>query len=333
MRTPPGLFPTRSARPQPRLPSAVAAAEVLLLALLPTLFPPAAAAQQPVQPAAISALDLATIAVVHFDQAQYLPERYTFLKTVHTQQYIDGKLVVEHTTGYESLFLGGLPYLRRVSVDGQPLEGKDLRNEKKLYDAAVKQRKGLDDRARLALIHHASRDATTDLDRLPFDFNLTLDGHMAIDAAGGHAATDAPAGPIDCLVLDATPLPSITAPSGQRHIRLAVDPANMQVLDVSIEFLAPDNGYDAGTTVHLRYGLFGDEPLLVEQTLDSVVRFKELLGKPIHVHDVTTYTDYHRFRATVTLEAAHELPPDTPAGDPPSPAPKPANNVTAPAPK
>jgi hypothetical protein len=248
-------------------------------------------------------IDLATAAVLNLEHADTLPGHYTFLKTEQVQEIIDDKLVADHTTGFESVFIGGLPYLRRISYDGKPLSDKEQKAEQKLYDKAVKDRTGLSEATRLALAKHASRNAVLNYNRVPFDFALKLDGHTTVDG-------------IDCVVLDALPLPTSVAPSQQLHLRLAIDPDGLQVLDIHKEFLAADNGFDKGTVVEARYELHEGNPLLAEQTLDTVVRFKELLNKPIHVHQVTRYTNYRRFRATVTIEAVHELPPDEPKVDP-----------------
>ena len=253
--------------------------------------------------ARMAPIDIATVAILNLERADTLPDHYTFLKTDQVQDIIDGKLVVDHTTEYESLFIGGLPYLRRVAYDGQPLSEKDQKAEQKLYDKAVKDRTGLSPATRLALAKHASKDAILNYNRVPFDFDLKLDGHITVDG-------------IDCVVLDALPLPSTTAPAQQIHLRLAIDPASFQVLDIHKEFLAANNGFGEGTVVEARYELHDGDPLLAEQTLDTVVRFKELLNRPIHVHQVTKYTNYRRFRATVTIEAVHELPPDEVRAEP-----------------
>jgi hypothetical protein len=292
------------AKPIPEPPAAVTPA--------PAAPMPVATAPAPTAPASspditkMAPIDLATAAVLNLEHADTLPGHYTFLKTEQVQEIIDDKLVADHTTGFESVFIGGLPYLRRISYDGNPLSDKDQKSEQRLYDKAVKDRTGLSEATRLALAKHASRDAVLNYNRVPFDFALKLDGHTTVDG-------------IDCVVLDAMPLPTSLAPSQQLHLRLAIEPTDLQVLDIHKEFLAANNGFDKGTVVEARYELHEGNPLLAEQTLDTVVRFKELLDKPIHVHQVTRYTNYRRFRATVTIEAVHELPPDVPKVDPKAP--------------
>jgi hypothetical protein len=234
---------------------------------------------------------LSDLAAEHIRAASVRLQDYIYLDTEHNQNYIDGALVVDHTTVSESIFIGGLPYLRKLSVDGHPLAGKDLAQENKLYDNAVNEE------TRARLMKHDIGKKTDDLDHLASRFNVIIAGHQVLD---DH----------DCLVIDATPIRGTTDPDLQRHIQIAIDPTTKNVINVRIEYLADDNGFDRGTLLETRYHLLGGTIALpYEQTFDSVVQVPQLLNKKIHVVKTHTYSNYRKFRATVTIESVDGPPP------------------------
>jgi hypothetical protein len=240
---------------------------------------------------------LSDLAAEHIRAASVRLQDYIYLDTEHNQNYIDGALVVDHTTVSESIFIGGLPYLRKLSVDGHPLAGKDLAQENKLYDNAVKERTSLNEETRARLMKHDIGKKTDDLDHLASRFNVIIAGHQVLD---DH----------DCLVIDATPIRGTTDPDLQRHIQIAIDPTTKNVINVRIEYLADDNGFDRGTLLETRYHLLGGTIALpYEQTFDSVVQVPQLLNKKIHVVKTHTYSNYRKFRATVTIESVDGPPP------------------------
>jgi hypothetical protein len=244
---------------------------------------------------------LADIAARGIQATNLFTEKYTYTETEHIQNFIDGQLEVDHTTVYENIFIHNLPYMRKVSVDGKPLEGKDLRRETALYDEAVKKRTSLDLATRANLDRHALRTSSrTDLDKLAANFQLTVLGHEDVD---GH----------DCVILDATPNPDNTAPANARHIRMDIENSSQVVLNIRIEFLADDSGFSKGSVLDTHYTLINGVPLASHQTWDTTVRFKELLNKAIRIHRDITYTNYRRFHATVTIKMVSEAPADLPA--------------------
>jgi len=286
----------------------------------PPTGPPNLARMSPAQIANLAAYNiaLASLAVSH----------YTYKETEHNQNFIDGQLVVDHTTVTENIFINNLPYMRKIMVDGKPLEGKELKAEQKLYDQAVKERRALDAGTRIAIEKHAVRTTSPNIDRLSTVFQLKLDGHQTIDGE-------------DCVILDAMPPAGNTNPDLAQHIRIALEADTGDVLDVNVEFLADDNGFAKGSVLHTHYAIIGANTLPDHQTWDTVVTFKELLGKPITIHRDITYTDYKRFRTTVTIKSfsladGKDAGPDTPAvpaSQPESPNPIPPVAESAPAEK
>jgi hypothetical protein len=237
-------------------------------------------------------------------------EKYTYVETEHIQNFIDGALVVDHTTVTENIFIHNLPYMRKTAVDGKPLTGKDLKRETAMYDQAVKQRTALDEAARANMMRHALRTTSrTDLDKLATNFNLAVLGHETID---GH----------DCIILDATPKSENPTTDLARHIRMDIEPTSLVVLDIRIEFLADDNGFSKGSVLDTHYTLINGVPLPTHQTWDTTVTFKELLNKAIRIHRDITYSNYRRFHATATIHLVSEVPEGTPTTPEPSAAPE-----------
>lgn len=246
---------------------------------------------------------LADIAAKGIDASSTITRKYTYIETELNQNFIDGQLVVNHTTVTENIFIHGLPYMRRTAVDGKPLEGKELKKETELYEEAVKKRTALDEATRVNMERHALRSSSrTDLGKLPDNFQLAVLGHEDVD---GH----------DCVILDATPKPGNTDTSLARHIRMDIDANTLDVLDVRIEFLADDNGFSKGSILDTHYTVLDGVPLASHQTWDTTVHFKELLNKAIRIHRDITWTNYRRFHATVTIQS-YVVEPETPAPAP-----------------
>ena len=240
---------------------------------------------------------LADLAAERIRAASHRLQDYIYLDSEHNQNYIDGALVVDHTTVSESIFIGGLPYLRKISVDGTPLAGKDLALENKLYDKAVKERTSLNEETRARLMKHDLNNNRTDLDHLAERFHVEVAGQQILD---DH----------DCIVLDITPVRGTTDPDLQRHMQIAIDTATRNVINLRIEYLADDNGFDKGTVLETRYRLLGGTTALpYRQAFDSVVQVPQLLNKKIHVVKSHTYSNYRKFRATVTIHEVEGPPP------------------------
>jgi chemotaxis protein histidine kinase CheA len=238
----------------------------------------------------MSPQQIAGLAAYNIALANLAVAHYTYKETEHNQNFIDGKLVVDHTTVTENIFINNLPYMRKIMVDGKPLEGKELKAEQKLYDQAVKERRALDEAARVRINKGALRSSSPNIDRLATNFVLKLDGHQTISGQ-------------DCVMLDAMPQPDNANPDLAQHIRIALEADTGDVLDVNVEFLEDDNGFSKGSVLHTRYKIVGANALPDFQNWDTVVRFKELLDKAITIHRERTFSDYKRFRATVTIKS------------------------------
>ena len=296
---------SQAAPPAPTPPAAAAAAQVKPA---PAAAPGQAPAPNPILPltppltglAVLPPAKLANLAAERIRAASHRLEDYVYLDTEHNQNYIDGALVVDHTTVSESIFIGGLPYLRKISVDGHPLAGKDLAEENKLYDKAVKERTSLNEETRARLMKHPLGKNTDDLDHLDAHYHIEVPGHQVLD---DH----------DCLIIDAVPLPGTINTALQRHIQIAIDTVTHNVINVHIEYLADDNGFLKGTLLNTRYHLLGGTIALpYAQALDTVVQIPQLLNKKIHVIKTHTYSNYRKFRATVTIENVEGPPPPEP---------------------
>jgi hypothetical protein len=73
-----------------------------------------------------------------------LAEQYTSDEFWHNVNYDkNGKKTVDESAKYENVFVEGLPYRKKVEVNGKPLSGKAAQEEEKRYEKAVKERRGM----------------------------------------------------------------------------------------------------------------------------------------------------------------------------------------------
>jgi hypothetical protein len=261
----------------------------------------AAPAQQPFSQ--LSASDLTRAYIQHVSTAPDQSQRYTYLVLHHDQNFVHGKLTSDQTYQSELTYIAGLPYTHRLEHNGKPLQGKELPQEDELYNRTVKERTGLTDDLRRALLHAKSRTVQTfSNDHLLADFHPEITGHPTFD---GHPA----------ILLDLTPIDPNAPPSLQRHIILTLDAANLNLLQSRVEFLAPDGGCSQGTLIidHLTY--LDGTPLPAETSVDTTIQAKHLLlTEAIHLISTDTFSNYRRFTTTVTLRST----PDTDTVPPPN---------------
>lgn len=73
-----------------------------------------------------------------------LAQQYTSDEFWHNVNFDkNGKKTVDESAKYEHVFVEGLPYRKKVEVNGKPLSGKAAQEEEKRYEKAVEQRRGM----------------------------------------------------------------------------------------------------------------------------------------------------------------------------------------------
>ncbi|MFC6644013.1 hypothetical protein ACFQBQ_18400 [Granulicella cerasi] len=141
------------------------------------------------------ARELLKQASVHAADSTAPEQSFTYTILHRDLNYIKGKLTADHTYTSEQIFIGGLPYIRRLEIDGQPLIGKALERENALYDQAVKERTGLNEaeRSRRNPPKHSASVQSLSLEEELTNFKIEIAGHEQVSGT-------------ECTVLDLTPL-------------------------------------------------------------------------------------------------------------------------------
>jgi len=259
---------------------------VRLTLIASLLFVPLACAQRP-------APDLATDAVAHLLESAKQHEHYTFLDTEHDVSYIDGKSNEEKTTLSETIELEGQPYTRRLQVNGRPLSGKALAHEQQLYDQAIQERRSVSDvRAQgHKTFQHSSSSV---LNRLTLDFTNRVIGHEPMD---GRA----------CVQLLFEPKPGVS-PAPTKKLTLWVDLATHEVLRDDQELLVVENNLLPGSVFSTRFTPV--DGVLLEKQFIGNFNWNEpaMHNKLIHLIATHDFTNYRRFRTTVTISPGPSTP-------------------------
>jgi hypothetical protein len=124
---------------------------VFMLALVPAL-----ACSVPLQgddPAA-----LLKRVITNLDANELKAENYTFVEDYHNINYDkNGKIKVDDTAKFETVFIERTPYRRKVEENGKPLSGKAAKEEEKKYQAAVADRRRMNAELKNTLFHREFR--------------------------------------------------------------------------------------------------------------------------------------------------------------------------------
>jgi hypothetical protein len=210
--------------------------------------------------------------------------RFTYIDQAHTQTFTQkGKKLSDTSQIYEVTYIGGLQYSKLLALDGFLLKGKELAEEQKRYDDAVRQRSALDDaeRARILHIEMSRYNVSVTLSGLKTQYHNVIAGRALLPFC-------------DCIMIDSTPLPG--AP--QRNYRMWIDPAKGQMLRMNTTLLE-DEGKDLkGGVISLMWTYIGDMPLVSHSHYDLDVLND---GKKVHVIVDHTYTKFRRFTVTTTI--------------------------------
>jgi len=230
-------------------------------------------------------------------------QNYTYIVLHQDLTYDNGRLVDKRLTKSEAIHIDGLPYLRRLEIDGKPLTGKDLKQEQQLYDNALKKRSGLseEERNRQQKLDERFADPIP-MGHLETDFTPVITGNE--DADGKHDVT-----------LDLKPAnPKAKSPL-QRHIMLVLDRSNLKLLEYRVDYLAADHDFCKGTLFEGR-NLYLDGVLLPAWARISLPLETNMGSCQSSLYGVgtTVYSNYQRFRVSATIR-------DAPAPETDSPSP------------
>jgi hypothetical protein len=224
---------------------------------------------------------------------------YTF-QILHTDTtYVENKRTAKSSYVAEQIYIAGQPYIRRLAQNGKPLAGKALQRESELYDQAVKERSGLTDPLRWKQAHLQTTSFTfiPDDQILQDHFVRTVTGRDVVD---GH----------ECWVLDLRPSAPNVPTNLQRHIRLWIDHAEHKLVRDWAEYLTDDASIHKGTNIATSYAYIQGD-ILPSGSRTELFAAEKIDSHTLDIHIVSTdqYSNFKRFRTTVTLSPAHEATP------------------------
>jgi hypothetical protein len=208
--------------------------------------------------------------------------RFTYFDLNHLQNFNEkGKKFVDTTQLFEVTYIGELQYSRLMEVNGKALTGKDLKREQARYDDAVRDRSALDDKARAKIQHQVMKNFDVTLNHFSSRYQSSIVGHDAVDGR-------------NCFLIDATPL--VDAP--QRHLRIWVDPAKQEMVQIETTMLADEGDKLSGSRVTQKWTFVDGVALISESHFDTFI----LAGKKrIQVVQDHIYSRFRKFAVTTTI--------------------------------
>jgi len=141
-------------------------------------------------------------AIANLDANELKAENYTFVEDYHNINYDkDGKIRIDDTAKFETVFIESTPYRRKVEENGKPLSGKAAKEEEKKYQAAVAERRRINAELKNTPFHREFRVGISygdwqDLFVATSGGGESVDGHEVIKLiltprSGIHHASDA----------------------------------------------------------------------------------------------------------------------------------------------
>lgn len=168
-------------------------------------------------------------------------ENYAFVEDYHNINYDkNGKIKVDNSAKFETVFVEKTPYRRKVEENGKPLSGKAAKEEEKKYQVAVAERRRMNAELKNTLFHREFR-LGVNYEDWPDLFLATSGGSEIVD---GH----------EVIKLILNPRPGIH-PASDAHkdslhtaVQLWIDKADEFPLHLKTEYLS-DGHLLRGSTV------------------------------------------------------------------------------------
>ena len=124
-----------------------------VFAFLLAAFPALVLSQSPADPA-----ELLKRVVANLTAHDLKSRSYTFTEDYHNINYNKKlKIDIDETAKYETVFIEGTPYRRKVQENGKPLTGGAAAEEEKKYQATVAERRRINDELKQTPFHREYR--------------------------------------------------------------------------------------------------------------------------------------------------------------------------------
>jgi len=240
-----------------------------------------------------------------------LQQQYTSDELWHNVNYDkNGKKTVDESVKYENVFVEGLPYRKKVEVNGKPLSGKAAEGEEKRYKKAVEERRGMSLAQKRQWFHLGFRGS------FPMCCLVTLFDNRVV----GHETI----GGRDTIVVESTPKRNAKPANDAEKSSLNwkettwIDAADAMPARIEVESLKDMGHFSKGMTMRIDMVRLAEDSspaghpqqaVWLQQSVVGKFRFKLLWIAATGETD-QTWSDFKRFHVDMRLldDSVKEVP-------------------------
>lgn len=239
-----------------------------------------------------------TVAKLHSDDLKR--ENYTFTEDYHNVSYDkNGKIKVDQTAKFETVFVEGTPYKRKVEEDGKPLHGKTAEEEEKKYQATVVERRRMNAEHKQTLFHREYQ-----VNMRPEDWpNLFLVSVAGKETTDGHEAVKLLLTPRP----DARPASEPEKDELSTTIQLWIDPTDEHPLRMHTEYTKDGAHVLKGGTVDIFWQKEPKDGIYLMSRVHIQYKVKYLMST-ISGMTEQKFSNYKRFGVDVRITAEPDSP-------------------------
>lgn len=219
-------------------------------------------------------------------------QNYTFTEDYHNINY-DKKLKtrLDETSKYETVFVEGTPYRKKIEENGKPLSGKAAEEEEAKYQATVSQRRRINSEPQQTLSHREVR-LPTYYEKWPELFVATRNGDELLDGKQVTKITLIPRTEIQ-------PTSDGERDALQTTIQLWIDKADEHPVRLKREYKRDGVFMLRGGTVELFWQKDANGTYLLAQVL---MRYRmKYLWEIVSGESDQQFSNYRRFSIDVTV--------------------------------
>jgi hypothetical protein len=193
---------------------------------------------------------------------------------------------VDESAKFESVYLDGKPYLRKIEKNGVPLAGEEALREDRALNSSIASGSGITMEDRIAAIVSRSVGLGLNLDMLPEYFNSVLIG---MDVVNGRDAFKFVCTPR----IDVKPKSKQDAKSMQFRLHVWIDAHDLEFARVDAELLKERDHMLAGTSASILWTPVDGVWFPMKMNIRGQEKNKRKL---INFQTDYVFSDYKRFR-------------------------------------